>query len=98
MAGNYTNSKYIEMIREVRVTNIHVSLADRNAKALDNFCHVLENMGYSGRDICTRPFDYMWVIDIRICTLDVMRWDDSNDLNYLYFINMLVINMFEHLI
>ena len=52
MAGNNANCKYIEMIREIRVTNIHASFGDSNVKAVDNFCEVLERMGYNGRDIC----------------------------------------------
>ena len=52
MAANNINSRYVELIREVRVTNIHASFAASSDQALEKFFEVLNGYGYTADDIC----------------------------------------------
>ena len=51
MAANNTNCKYVELIREIRVTNIHASFAANSIEAVDKFFEVLNGFGYTANDI-----------------------------------------------
>jgi hypothetical protein len=51
MAANNTNCKYVELIREIRVTNIHASFAANSTEAVDKFFEVLNGFGYTANDI-----------------------------------------------
>ena len=51
MAANNTNCKYVELIREIRVTNIHASFAANSTEAVNKFFEVLNGFGYTANDI-----------------------------------------------
>ena len=52
MAANNINSRYVELIREIRVTNIHASFAADSIEGVDKFYEVLNGFGYTANDIC----------------------------------------------
>ena len=52
MAANNNNTRYVELIREIRVTNIHASFAADSIEAVDKFFEVFNGFGYTANDIC----------------------------------------------
>jgi hypothetical protein len=85
MAANNINSKYVELIREVRVTNIHASFATNSSEAVEKFFEVLNSYGFTADDICVvRASQYFNTAGdkmIKIYT-SCMKLEDNDNLIY----------------